>query len=142
MSESVDKKSIVRWGDWISAILVIILIQIAAARLVATLWTKSLYIVQIIALLGTLLGLLLGKSIFRRFWVVFFAVAYGLAIIPWQLGLLQDSDLTWTHRLANMWGRLVVITKEVFTRSPVTDSLLFLTLMAVLFWFLQFIPGL
>ncbi|MFZ2096791.1 MAG: hypothetical protein WAV05_09155, partial [Anaerolineales bacterium] len=72
------QKEQVRWWDWLSSILLIIILQIAAARLVATLWTKNLTLIQVIALMGTILGLALGKSIFRRFWVVFFSISYGI----------------------------------------------------------------
>ena len=126
-----------RVWDWLSVVLLIIILQVAAARLVATLWTLDLNLVMVITFLGTILGLTLGKSIFNRFWVFVLAVAYGAVLIPWQIGLTLDPDLPWYDRLINMWGRLDVVIEELITRRPVTDNILFLSLMAILFWALS-----
>ena len=130
-----------RRADWLSAILLIICIQIAAGRLVATRWTEDLHLVQVIALFSTLLGLALGKSIFRRFWVLFLAVAYGLILIPWQIGLTLEPEIEWRIRLLNLWGRLGIVVNELLARKPVTDNLLFLLIMAILFWSLSVYAG-
>src|SRR4030065_1980233 len=94
-------KTNIRWGDWLSAILLIVIMQIATARLVATLWPKDLHIVQIITLLGTLIGLALGKSVFNRFWTNIFTIAYVVCLIPWQIGLTLDSEIKWNDSLGN-----------------------------------------
>jgi transglutaminase-like putative cysteine protease len=127
--------------DWLSAILLIICMQIAAGRLVATHWTEDLHLVQVVALFGTLLGLALGKSIFKRFWVLFLAVAYGLILIPWQIGLTLELEIEWRLRFLNLWSRLGVVVNELLARKPVTDNLLFLLLMAILFWSLSVYAG-
>ncbi|HSB65501.1 MAG TPA: transglutaminase domain-containing protein, partial [Anaerolineales bacterium] len=143
MSTTQTKKAHIRWGDWLCALLLIILTQIAVGRLVATLWTKNLGLIQVTALLGTLLGLLLGYSIFRRFWVVFFTIAYGICIIPWQLGLSLDveGEITWVGRLQILAGRLDTVVQELLTHKSVTDSILFIVLMAILFWALSVFSG-
>ena len=129
-----------RW-DLLSAILLIIVMQIAAARLVATLWTLDLNLVLVITFLGTILGLALGKSIFKRFWVVLFALAYGSIVIAWQFGLTLDPEIKWRDRMINIWGRLAVVIQELLTRKAITDNLLFLLLMAILFWTLSIYAG-
>jgi len=141
MNTSQINKTNTRWGDWLSAILLIIIMQIAAARLVATLWTKDLTLVQVITFIGTILGLALGKSIFKRFWVVFLAVCYGIILIPWQLGLMLDIETTWLDRLGILGVRLEVVLQELLTQKPVTDNILFLLLMAMLFWSLTIYAG-
>jgi transglutaminase-like putative cysteine protease len=130
-----------RVWDWLSVILLIIILQIAAARLVATLWTLDLNLVMVVTLLGTILGLALGKSVFNRFWVFVLVVVYGSILIPWQLGLILDSDINWHDRLINLWGRLSMVIQELLTRRPITDNLLFLLLMAILFWALSTYAG-
>jgi transglutaminase-like putative cysteine protease len=132
-TQDINKEKI-RWMDWLSSILLILILQIAVARLVATQWTKNLSLVQLIALFGTILGLALGKSIFRRGWVVFFAFSYGIILIPWQLGLMLDVETTWLDRLQILQGRLSAVLDELLTRKPVTDNILFILLMAILFW--------
>jgi transglutaminase-like putative cysteine protease len=131
----------VRWGDWSTAFLLVISMQVAAARLAATLWTIDLFLVQVVTFIGTLLGLTLGKSRFRRVWVVLLAFGYGAILIPWQLGLTLDPDIKWLERLINLWGRLQHVIQELLTRKPITDNLLFLFLMALLFWSLAIYTG-
>jgi transglutaminase-like putative cysteine protease len=141
MSNRSRKKTSPRSVDWLSAFLLIIILQIAAARLAATLWTDDLHLVQVTTFFATLLGLALGKSIFRRFWVLFFAVSYGLIVITWQIGNSLDREIQWSDRLINLWGRLEIVVQELITRKPVTDNLLFLCLMAVLFWSIAVYTG-
>lgn len=141
MSRHPKNKLNTRWADWLSALLLLLILQIAAARLVATLWTDDLHLVQFTTLMATLLGLTLGKSIFNRFWVGVFAVAYGLILIPWQIGLTLDREIRWTDRLINLWGRLEIVLRELLSREPVTDNLLFILLMAILFWAIAVYTG-
>ena len=68
-------------------VLLILIMEIAAARLVATLWTLDLNLVLLVTFLGTLLGLALGKSVYRRGWVVIIAVAYGAILDPLAAGI-------------------------------------------------------
>jgi transglutaminase-like putative cysteine protease len=143
MSQPQSIPSRIRWGDWLSALILIILMQVAVGRLMATHWTQNLSLVQMTAFLGTLLGLLLGISVFRRLWVWFFTLAYGVIIIPWQLGLTLDveSGTTWLERLNILEVRLQVVAQELLTHKPVTDSILFLVLIALLFWVLSVYSG-
>ena len=143
MSTSQANKAKIRWGDWLCAVLLIILMQIAVGRLVATQWTKNLGFVQVTALFGTILGMLLGYSVFRRFWVTFFTLAYGICIIPWQLGLTLDieGEISWLGRLQILAGRIDTVLQELLTRKPATDSILFLIGMAILFWILSVFSG-
>jgi hypothetical protein len=135
-----DKKNNRVW-DWLSVLLLIIIMEVAAARLVATLWTPDLNLVMVVTFIGTILGLLLGISIFKRFWVFVLAILYGSILIPWQLGLTLDQDMKWLERLSTIWGRLGTVFQELSTRSPVTDNILFLSLMAILFWALSTYAG-
>jgi transglutaminase-like putative cysteine protease len=141
MSKLFFDKTVRRNWDWVSVVLVILTMEIAAARLVATLWTLELNLILLVTFLGTILGLTFGISTYRRLWVIILAIAYGVILIPWQLGLTLDADLHWRDRLINLWGRLNVVIQEVITKKPVTDSLLFLLSMAILFWVLALFAG-
>ncbi len=141
MSKIAVKKSMNRMLDWLSIILLTVLLEVAAARLVATEWTLDLSLVMVITFLGSTLGLALGKSRFNRFWVFILAAAYVIILIPWQLGLTLDAEIKWLDRLVNLWGRLGIVVQELLTRRPVTDNLLFLFLMALLFWVLAVYAG-
>jgi len=136
-----EKKKPLRWWDWSSAILLLVILQIAATRLVATKWTDDLSLIQIVTLLGTLIGLTLGQSIFSRNVSLFFSLAYAICIIPWQLGLTMEKGIVWVERWLSLWGRLVVVTQELAQRETITDNILFLILMAMVFWCIAVYTG-
>ncbi len=141
MNTSDIKKTNHHVWDLLAVILMIILMQIAAARLVATLWTLDLNLVLVVTFIGTILGIALGVSVFSRLWCFILAIAYGAIVIPWQLGLSLDSDINWLHRTIILWGRLETVIQELLTKQPVTDNLLFLSLMAILFWAISIYAG-
>jgi transglutaminase-like putative cysteine protease len=133
--------NLIRWWDWTAVILALVLIQIAATRLVATKWTENLSLVQVVAFLGLLLGLVLGQSIYSRNIVRLFALVYGVFIIPWQLGLTLGAGIEWVERLQSLRGRIALVLQELVQRAPITDNLLFLLLMAIVFWILSVYAG-
>jgi transglutaminase-like putative cysteine protease len=127
--------------DWLAAFLLIILLQIAAARLVTTLWTPDLNLVMVVTFFGTILGLMLGRSIFKRIWVFLLALTYGTILVTWQLGLTIGPEIRWHDRLVDLWGRLNLVIQELLNHKAITDNLLFLCLMAVLFYALSIYSG-
>jgi transglutaminase-like putative cysteine protease len=115
----------------------LVAIVTAATRLVVTRWTDFLPIIQTIAFLGVIAGMALGKSRFSPRLVFFFTICYGLFTVPWQLGSLYRRAVLWDERLTSIAGRLDSIINQLLSRQVVTDSLLFLALMGVLFWLLS-----
>lgn len=134
-----DPKPAWRW-DWPAAILVFLLIESSAARLVTTDWTPFLYFTESLAALGTLLGLLLGHSSFRR-GVLWLAAGYTLTLIPWQLTGAVDLDLPMRERLAEVGVRLLSSLGEFLQRRPVADPLFFVAFVSLLFWILSVAAG-
>lgn len=134
-------KSSTRWWDILSVLLLFVILMTAYSRLVATNWTGELTITQSITLLGMLAGLALGQSRFSRRRATFFALVYTLFIVPWRLGLILGEGIPWRERLLSLAGRLGVIFSHLFKQQDVPDSLLFLLLMAVLFWMLSVHAG-
>jgi transglutaminase-like putative cysteine protease len=142
MTKSLRQESKQRWWDVLATMLVVICLFIASLRLLATRWTENLSIVQGIAFLGVVLGLALGQSIFSPRVSVLFAVAYGIFVIPWRLGVTMEAGVyDWVERLLSMRGRLEVIVSEIVKREPVKDNLLFILAMACLFWVISVHAG-
>ena len=95
-----------RAWDWPAALLVFLLLQVAAARLVITSWTPFLFFTQTLSAFSVALGLALGYSTFRPRtvrWMVFF---YSIVILPWQLTLAVEADAPYAERLASIGGRM------------------------------------
>lgn len=130
-----------RWWDFLAALLLIVAILTSATRLVATKWVSQLSLVQNIAVWGTLAGLALGKSKFPRWLVFLFAVAYGVYVIPWQLGLTMAEGIEWRERLFSMAGRIQMVIQDILAHRDVQDNLFFLMLMALLYWVIGVYAG-
>src|SRR3970040_1745582 len=92
----------VRWWDWPAAILLLAAILTATTRLIATRWTEELPLVQTVAFLGAIAGLALGQSRFSPSTARAFSFAYGLFIIPWQLGRTLGPEILWPEKMVNL----------------------------------------
>ncbi len=60
-----EKSSAHDW-DWLSAGLLFLMLQVTAGRLMIANWAPFLYFAETLATLGTILGLALGTSRFKR----------------------------------------------------------------------------
>ncbi len=131
----------VRWWDLPAALLLLAAILTAGTRLVATHWTTDLSIVQTLVFFGVFAGMALGYSRFSARLVGFFALAYGLFCIPWQLGMTLSNQFGWIERLTILSNRLQMIFSQLIEKDPVRDSLLFLVVMFALFWVISVHAG-
>ena len=130
-----------RWFDWFSAILLIAAFGTVTIRMRVTEWTGNMEVLVVLALVGAILGIMLGASQFTPLAAQMFAVNYSIFFIPWQLGLLVGKDLPWDERLITLVGRLSFSITEVSSNRPVQDSLLFLASMSIFFWILAMVAG-
>ncbi len=136
-----ENKSATRWWDLPAASLIVVALLTASTRLVATQWTRNLNVVQNLALFGVIAGLALGQSRFSSRLAGFLALIYGAFAVPWQLGLTVERNNLWSDRLSILIQRLTVIIHQLVYQEVVQDSLLFLVLMSILFWFLGTYAG-
>jgi transglutaminase-like putative cysteine protease len=134
METSTSPGSEVRWWDPLAALLLICVLLTAAARLIVTNWTGGLELVRTLAVMGAILGLVLGQTRFSPRASLFFGVAYAIFLVPWQLGLTLTEDLLWKERILVLNSRLGATVEELLRSRAVSDNILFLFLMACLFW--------
>jgi transglutaminase-like putative cysteine protease len=126
--------------DWLTAVLLFLLMQVAAARLVTTDWAPYLYFAERMAALGTILGLALGASRFGRRAVFWLAFAYTVVVVPWQISSAAEDKLL-LDRLARVGGILQVSLGQFMQRQPVKESLFFVAFVALVFWLLCILAG-
>ncbi|HEX2696516.1 MAG TPA: transglutaminase-like domain-containing protein, partial [Anaerolineales bacterium] len=135
-----DKSSVSRW-DWLSAALLFLLIQVAAARLVTTDWAPFLYFAETLAALGTVIGLALGASQYKRRIVLWFVIDYTLALLPWQMTSALNKGIPFTDRFLNIGSVLLTALNQFLQRKPVQDSLFFVAFASLGFWLLALAAG-
>jgi len=124
-----------RWWDWPAALILMVLLEIIVLRLQATKWTDNLGIVEVLTFVGGLLGLLMGRSFFRKRWVWLFAAILSLYMVPWQLGTTLDYRYNWLERLWVLGDRLGRSVWMFVNNEPISDPLLFLLVISLAFWF-------
>jgi transglutaminase-like putative cysteine protease len=134
------ENSTARQRDWISSGLLFLLLQVAAARLVTTDWAPYLYWTETLTGFGTVLGLALGSSRFRRGLVLALAAAYTTTVVPWELTRsVRDEYLL--DRLSRVGAILVVSFSQFLHRQPVKDTLFFLLFVCLVFWLIGVTAG-
>ncbi len=130
-----------RWWDWPAGLLVVFLVGVVAARLSVTNWSPNLWMMNILALFGVILGLLLGASRFGTVTVLMFSLSYSGFFLLWQLGMIVSEKMQWSGRLFLVFERLKDTLNLFFKDIPVSDPLLFLTFMGLLIWILALTTG-
>jgi len=130
-----------RWFDPPAVLRLLALMLVGVSRLTMTGWTFHLPIMYGAVIGGLILGLLLGQSRYPARLTFLIAFACGLVFIPWLLGLTMDSQLLWLERALSLLERLNRVIVQLIRQEPVRDSILFLTLMSLLFWALNVQAG-
>ncbi|PWH16517.1 MAG: hypothetical protein DDG60_03995 [Anaerolineae bacterium] len=128
------KANFSRTWDWPVAVLTLALSYVSAARLSVTGWTTGLWSVEVIALLGAVLGLMLGFSQFNRAALRWLVAGYTFMILPSILSELIAEETLALGRWASWLARLGASLTTAMRGEPVTESLLFVSLMGLLFW--------
>lgn len=123
-----------RLWDGPAAALTVLLTYVAAARLSVTAWAPGLWTVELLAVLGCVLGLALGFSQFQRASLRWLTAGYTAVLLPSVLSSLITGESSALARWASLGGRLAAAFAAAFRNEPVTDSLFFVSLMALLFW--------
>lgn len=129
------------WWDWASIVLLYLLLQTVASRLVITTWTQYLYLVQGVASMGFVIGTVGGYSNLPRRTVRWLSFFYLIILLPLQWTRVIDQQVALEEQLISVLGRLLFSFSEFFSRRPVEDPLFFIAIMCVAFWVLSASAG-
>lgn len=136
--ESVER----RCRDIPAYLILFAMLWVAALRLWATDWTANLQRIELLVMVGCLLGFLLGLSIFSAGVVRWLAFLYSIIIVPWQLArTVEGEGLLWADRFRILGDRFFRNARIFAENRPVEDSILFLAAMALLFWLISLIAS-
>jgi transglutaminase-like putative cysteine protease len=134
------QKSLPQNWDWMSIILLVFMLQAAAARLVLTDWTEFLIFAQSLATLGTILGIALGYSIFQRRTLWILILGYSLTLIPWQMTVAIKAEIL-SEKLISVGGRFWNVIQAIVRNEPVLDGLPFVIFISTVLWALGIASG-
>ncbi len=133
-----EKSSIHDW-DWLSAGLIFFILQVTAGRLVIANWAPFLYFAETLTALGTVLGLALGASRFKRNMVTWLAIDYTVMVIPWQwtVAVQSEIDMNFRDQLHIVASRLSTDFVQFIQRAPVNDSFFFVAFISLTMWIIS-----
>ena len=123
-----------RWWDWISILILFIIIETSASRLVTTNWTIFLFLGQTVAYIGFTIGMALGYTRFSPRLARFISFLYMIIFLPLQWTLIIDQTASLEEQFLSVGGRLLVSYSDFFASRPVEDPLFFITLITFGFW--------
>ena len=106
--------------------------------LAATRWADGLDVVPLVAAGGLISGLFLAWSVFRGRTCHFFSLVYGLTWIGFLLGRGLPGTLTWGERITDLAARFFYWVRQAVTGGTGRDPMVFVLLLAGLFWLLGY----
>lgn len=122
--------------DWPMLGLVILLMTIPGWALGSADWTDYLSVVPVVGAMAVLAGTALAQSRFSGRMAALFSTIYGVFFVVWRISLTLDTALIGREKILSITGRLGVFFSELVRSEPSRDPLMFVLVMAVLFWIL------
>lgn len=137
-----EKSSAYHW-DWLSAGLLFLMLQVTAGRLVIANWAPFLYFAETLTTLGTVLGLALGTSRFKRHMITWIVIDYTVMMLPWQWTAVVQSDVNFDfrERLYMVASRLAIAFVQFSQHAPVNNSFLFVAFISLVMWLVSLTAG-
>ena len=118
----------------ISALCLIIIVFLAAYSLESTHWTENLNLVTALALIGVLLGVLLGITSFNKKQLAILLALYSLIALFSLIVNGTSQGTSWSENWGVFQTRILNACSDLLQGSPVEDNILFITGMGVVYW--------
>jgi transglutaminase-like putative cysteine protease len=125
---------------WLSLFLLYVMLIGAAFSISAAGWTEGLGHLATVALLSITAGAMLSKSRFPALMAHLFSLVYGLFTVGYIIGRMIELP-TWPERVNDLAERAVTWLTKATSGGTSGDSLMFVLLLACLFWFLGHIAA-
>jgi transglutaminase-like putative cysteine protease len=125
---------------WSSLFFLFVMLISAATSISAARWTDGLGSLATTATFGLVAGFLLARSRFPAMIAHAFSLVYGLFTVSYLIGGMVDQP-TWRERMIELGERIVTWLTKATSGGTSRDSLMFVLLLASLFWLLGHIAA-
>ena len=122
-----------RWWDPIAVGSLFLIVFLTTYSLELTYWTYDLNRITSIALLGTIAGILIGQSMYRRKFSIALVFLYAVLIFFYQFIFSLSNEPKWVDRITTLGGRFQSTLGQAIENVPLDDGIIFLSFMAVIF---------
>ncbi len=130
-----------QWTDWLAAVCVVLLFMLASTRLGITKWADDLEVAGWLLVLGAVIGYLLGRWRIHWLLLVMVSLLTSVFVVPLTFITLLSQRAGIVAKALDVWGRVSITSSQLVGNQPVTDSILFLLIAGVLFWFIGLSTG-
>ncbi|HAF62764.1 MAG TPA: hypothetical protein DCK95_10635 [Anaerolineaceae bacterium] len=120
--------------DLVSILCLVVLVFLSAYSLESTHWTENLNLITALAVIGVILGMTLGITAFNKAQLLVLLVLYSLVILFSFLVNGTSQGELWDENWFVFHTRILEAMTDLLKGLPVTDNILFITGMGVLFW--------
>jgi transglutaminase-like putative cysteine protease len=125
-------------SSWIETIilgLLVILVGTSSVSLTAADWTDSLKLVPTIGILGVLFSAWLARSRLHGAIAWVLLTLSGIVVVLFQVGRIFEPGILWRDKLLSIYDRILATVDVISRGEPNMDSLLFVLILAILYWF-------
>jgi transglutaminase-like putative cysteine protease len=122
------------WVEIVILALLIVLVTTSSVSLTAADWTDSLKLIPTIGILGVLLSAWLARSRLHGAIAALVMTLAGIVVVLFQIGRTFEPGLLWRDKLVSIYERIVATIDVISRGEPNLDSLLFVLMLAVLYW--------
>jgi len=130
-----------RWTDVTAVVILFMMLFIAVTRLQITHWTDNLSTVGWLLFLGAGLGYIIGRTQIKGVFAVLLMFFYSIVTVTAILLMSTTDSVQLGDRLVQLWQKINVAASQLLSNQPVTDSILFILGMGVLYWILGSAAG-
>ncbi|MCE5207674.1 MAG: DUF3488 and transglutaminase-like domain-containing protein [Chloroflexi bacterium] len=130
-----------RWFDIPAVLLFMMTLWLIGLRIQVTDWTESLSLVQFAMILGAVIGLTLGSSMFNKPAVIWMTAAFSLISLTWFFTMLMPSEMIWAEKLIGLSQQIRISLGHFIRNESIRGSELFMTSLIFTFWWLGLITG-
>ena len=135
-----SKKSPRLW-DRLSILLILVCIWLPAAVLRSTGWASDLDQVELLALIGVGLGLILGRSKLSTLKAHGIFIFLTMVIPVWLFTIRMTPANPWWTRLSLLAYRVNLAFTQVISGQVVQDSIIFIIFCSFFFWIIGYFTG-
>lgn len=123
-----------RWSDIISLCLMFLLFVLASSRLQITHWTEHMEAAGWLLMVGAAFGFAVGKTRFRALFSFLIITFYSIVTVPSIFLFITTDRPGISEKVNELIDRIVLAGTQLAGNQPVTDSILFIVGMGLLFW--------
>lgn len=123
-----------RWSDFTAYFLLFLLFALTSTRLQITHWADDIGVIGWLLLLGAVVGFFIGKSRIKALFSVLLLFLSSLIVVPGIFMLAVAEQKNIVDKFAELVNRISTAASQLIGNQPVTDSILFILGMGVLFW--------